>query len=68
MCKSVPDGTGSEGTEGQRRAAEAWHGVRPEDGMDEGAVSVATEALVRRRCQDFGMNSKNSSRYRTELM
>lgn len=64
MCKSLPDGTGSEGMERQRRAAEAW----PEDGMDEGAVSVAMEALVRWRCQDFGMKSKNSSRYGTELM
>lgn len=39
---------------------------RPEDGRDEGAVVVAMEALVCWRRQDFGMNTKNSSRYRRD--
>jgi hypothetical protein len=43
MCKSHPGGTGFEGMEESRRAAEAWHCERPCKAIGEGAVSVAID-------------------------
>ena len=39
MCMSYPGGTGFEGMKGLWRAAEAWHGKKPDEAIGEGTAS-----------------------------
>lgn len=65
MCKSLPGATGSEGMEGQWRAAEAWHWRGQKTAGMKGQYSGYGGPRML-ETPDFGMNTKNSSRYRRD--